>query len=134
MTVRSRRSVEIGLWVVVAAAMVFLMYESVKPSDRESLAAKSDKTAHALAYGGLAAVLVAALRYGSRWSAGRVALTAFAWATAYGAIAEVIQLFVGRVGDVLDALANAAGAGLVALAWLRLRARRDARRHEPPSP
>jgi len=122
MTVRARRFIRIGLWALVAAAMVVLMYESVKPADAESLAAKSDKVAHALAYGAFACIVLAAARAGSGWSAGRAALVAFAWATGYGALAEIIQAFVGRVADVWDGLANAVGAGLVALAFVRLAA------------
>ncbi len=119
-TPRARRLTELALWALVAAAMVVLMYESVKPVDAESLAARSDKVAHALAYGAFACIVLAAARVGSGWSVGRAALVAFAWATGYGAVAEIIQASVGRVADVWDALANALGAGIVALAFVRL--------------
>jgi len=112
------------LWGLVAAMMAVLMYGSVRPMAGESLVAKSDKVAHALAYGALTVAVVAALRRGSSWGAGRVALVAFGWAAAYGALAEVIQAFVGRVADVWDGMANAAGAGLAVLAFLCLAARR----------
>ena len=128
MTTRTRQLVEVSLWALVAAIMVALMVVSVRPIDRESMVMGSDKVSHALAYGALACSLVAALRVGSRWSAARVAAVAFAWATAYGALNEVLQLFVGRSCEWVDALANAAGAGVVALAWLCLEAWRTARR------
>jgi VanZ family protein len=130
MPVLTRRRLAIGLWVLVAAAMVVLMYESVKPADPASLAAQSDKVAHALAYGLLAGIVLAAVRVSAAWPAWRVALAAFLWATAYGALAEVLQAHVGRTSDLWDGVANAAGAGLVALAFLGVRAWRVTPRRE----
>ena len=122
--VHDRRWSTRALWGLVAAMMVVLMYKSVTPATTRPVVSVGDKVAHALAYGALAVAVVAALRRGSSWGAGRVALVAFGWATAYGALAEVIQAFVGRVADVWDGMANAAGAGLVVLVFLCLAARR----------
>jgi len=73
-------------------------------------------------YGAFAAVVLVALRARPSSSAGRIALVAFAWAAGYGGVMEIVQLFVGRTASLWDAVANALGAALVALAWHRLRA------------
>lgn len=120
--------------MLVVVMMAGLAWGSVRPLPGDTVVARSDKTAHAVAYGAFAAVLVLALRTRRGWGAGRVAAIAFAWAAGYGAAMEVAQSFVGRLCDVLDALANAAGAGLVALLWLCVAAWRRRRRRAVEGP
>jgi VanZ family protein len=92
----------------------------------------SDKSAHAIGYGILGALILRALAHGRfaavRWStaAGSVLL-----ATLYGATDEFHQSFVpGRSPDVHDVLADATGAAIAALvlgviAWGILKTRRQ---------
>lgn len=112
-------------WVPAAGVMavIFIL------SSQSGLAVSEDPavekpiraTGHLLAYGLLAALLLAALSWGRRPRL-RDAALAFAIAVAYGVTDELHQSFVptrnGRIDDVvIDAIGAAAG---VALAWLPL--------------
>ncbi|MFB6075351.1 MAG: VanZ family protein [Haloarculaceae archaeon] len=75
----------------------------------------SDKWLHAGAYAGLAAVLAYAL---AEQPAGRAALLVFLAAVAFGLVVEVIQFGIPyRDFSLLDGVADAAGATLVAVSW-----------------
>lgn len=122
MTARASRFIELGLWLAVVAMMAALTVVSVRPAREGPLVSANDKICHALAYGAFAAVVLVALRARAPSSAARIALIAFGWAAGYGGMMEIVQLFVGRTADLWDAVANALGAALVVLVWLRLRA------------
>jgi VanZ family protein len=82
--------------------------------------ASSDKLVHAIAYCGLAFLL--AFAWWLRWPLGwRGYLAIFAILLAYGAFDEITQIPVGRRADVVDWLADAAGAlaGLAVFAAAR---------------
>jgi VanZ family protein len=98
----------------------------------------SDTSGHSLGYVGLGILVTRALAGGlpvrMSW---RLALTAVALTTGYGATDEWHQMFVdGRSADVLDLRADAAGAlGAVCLCWLwgilpRRSTTRGATRHD----
>jgi VanZ family protein len=78
----------------------------------------SDKSAHTLAYTGLAITIVRALAGGlPRPVSAGIAAAAVAATVAYGASDEVHQMFVpGRSADLYDLAADAAGATLGAAA------------------
>jgi VanZ family protein len=84
-----------------------------------------DKLYHAIEYGGLTFVLILALclTCAARTSTG-IVLKAAVLAIAYGALDELHQAFTPhRTMSVYDLVANATGAGVVALAWLSVRRR-----------
>ena len=107
-------------WLPVAAWMGFIQYASVRTVVEigpETLP-QADKLLHALAYALLALLIVRALRAAAALALGDVALAAFAWATAFGALQEMLQHFIPkRSCDLLDLLSNGLGAGLAVLAW-----------------
>ncbi len=79
----------------------------------------ADKVAHAVIFGGLAALTAWGLyRVLSHWPLSRVLLLAVLFTTIYGAIDEAHQWFVpGRQSDVLDLCADLLGASVAAW-WL----------------
>lgn len=90
----------------------------------------SDKAAHALAYGFLALTLLPALRIGAGLPRPATVRRALLLAVMYGAFDEVHQGWVpGREKDIGDFLADAAGAGVAALAANRYWKKKE--RHEP---
>ncbi len=119
----SRRVLAVlALTVAYAAAIFVLSSFPVPPPAEEAVAALGDKTLHAIEYAGLALLL--ALAFGAakpewRWQA---ALLALAAAALYAASDEFHQAFVpGRVADILDWLADSAGAAIGAAAgWVLL--------------
>jgi VanZ family protein len=107
-------------WLPVAVYMAAIFYfsslhQAPLPAD------VSDKYAHALAYAGLGLLTTRASARGLpariTW---RIALTAVAIATAYGASDEFHQRFVaGRSADIRDLYADMTGAALATAAcWL----------------
>jgi len=78
--------------------------------------AHGDKVVHALEYALLCVLLFRALRMTHRpWLCRLAAPAAFVVSILYGAFDEVHQHFVGRNMDFFDWLADAGGAGVVAL-------------------
>jgi hypothetical protein len=79
-----------------------------------------DKVAHAVAYGLLAFLLRLAFRRGNGWQALPASVAAVVLAAIYGITDEVHQLFVPtRQSDLLDWIADAAGASCILLGLLR---------------
>jgi VanZ family protein len=86
----------------------------------------SDKLGHAIAFGGLTALLVNALRFmRPLWTSARSVLCALLLASALGALLELLQSFTTyRSADVMDWVADSFGALLIGGAlhsWLRSR-------------
>jgi len=112
---------------VLWAALIFVL--SAQPSV-PTPSQLNDKEAHAVAYATLASLCLMGLT-GWRWRsvAGSRLLGAFLIAVVYGVTDEIHQSFVpGRVPDVADVLADAAGAGIAltaAGAWAILLDRRS---------
>jgi VanZ family protein len=99
------------------AAIFFVSGMTAPPMPQEV----SDKTAHVVAYIGLAILAVRAVGGGLPCRVVlRVALLALAVAGGYGIFDEVHQLFVtGRSGDIVDWFADVAGTGIgIAACWL----------------
>ena len=131
MTPRATWHRALWLWgppAIYALAIFVLSSLSSPPSPPQQL---TDKHGHALAYAGLALVLVRALS-GGRWSGLTMAagLQAAVTAIAYGASDEWHQSFVpGRHADLWDLAADGVGAALAlgivgAAAWWRRRGAR----------
>ena len=104
-------------------AMIFALSSIAHPPDLP--AAVSDKSAHALLYFGLGALLVRARAGGWRRPVTlAVAVVAVVWATVYGASDEMHQHFVPpRQTELTDLLADAvgaAGAAATLYAWSRI--------------
>lgn len=100
-------------------AIFFLSAESSLPAPPGPL---SDKHVHALAYAGLAVLVIRALA-GGRWVgvSGVIAVRGAALAVLYGAADEWHQWFVpGRHAELLDLLADATGAAAAALVLWRV--------------
>jgi VanZ family protein len=126
-----------SLWGAVAAHLLLIFSLSSFPQLPAPPGGFTDKQAHALAYGVLAALLCRALAGGrlARVTVGR-ALAAALLATAYGATDEWHQSFVpGRQSDAADLWADAVGAAIVAVGCFSCgiigrfwRARREAAR------
>lgn len=85
----------LGLALVVAVA-------TLTPSDHMPAAPGSDKLHHFLAFGAVAFPMALARPAAFLWIVMAV--------SAYGGIIEIIQPFMGRHGDVRDAVTNALGA------------------------
>lgn len=118
MTISSvRRTAAIVFWPV----LLLLVWGELAPHPPPIELETSDKLLHFLAYFGLAAILAAAL------GTGRALVCAVAGLVALGGVLEILQGFVGRDAEWLDAAANALGAiagavlGLVVLRLLRPR-------------
>ena len=122
-------------WTIVAVFCGLLLLVSLVPREdlsddlRELLAGK-DKILHALAYGILAVLACRALA-----GRGRVALAHVAvgmlFATGYGGLLEVMQgALSDRTSSLVDAGANAIGAGSGGLLWLAAALRSSGSRTE----
>jgi len=114
----ARSPVHLWLPVVIYMAAIFYvssLHEAPLPGN------VSDKSAHTLAYVGLGLLTTRAAARGlpSRLS-WRIALTAVAIVSAYGASDELHQLFVaGRTADIYDLFADTTGAVIATAAcWL----------------
>jgi VanZ family protein len=105
------------LWAAVGAYLALIFYLSSLPDPLPALTERVwDKALHFVEYGGLAALVAAAL-LASGAAARRAALLAVALASAYGATDEVHQAFVpNRSSDVRDWVADTVGAALGAAA------------------
>jgi VanZ family protein len=127
----SRRAIVLWALALAYAAGIFILSSFPVPAPAEAaLATLGDKTLHVAEYGGLALLLALAIAaVPSRWR-GRAALVAFAVAALYAASDEFHQSFVpGRDADVLDFLADAAGAAVgagIQFLWARRTSRRAA--------
>jgi VanZ family protein len=115
--------------VVLYMAAIFIA--SAMPSPTGPPGLMPDKVLHALAYAGLAVLLVRAMAGGL---AGPVTWPIAVWAVviagAYGITDEIHQAFVPtRDPNAFDLLADVIGASAAALV---LRVRASAARHEPP--
>ncbi len=97
------------------AAAAVIAHLSLAPPGEVSAPPISDKLLHFIAYGGLGGLAAAAAPMGRR-------LLAWGGATVYGAGLEIAQGLgaAGREASVLDAAANAAGAGAGVLALIGL--------------
>ena len=105
------------LWAPAVVVMAGIGYASLRPMSGGPAFPQSDKLLHALAYALVALVVARALGGNVRLGAGKVALAACVWSAAYGGLLEIVQGYVGRSADWLDALANAAGAVAAVGAW-----------------
>lgn len=109
-----------ALW----AAGIFWLSTKAPTGETPHWLLENDKLVHAFLFGVLSAGIVFALRAGHRWQSVAAAIGGFVLATLYGATDELHQMFnPNRMADVMDALANAAGAAVVAIASLAVRAR-----------
>lgn len=97
---------------VLSALLV--VWFSLAPMTAEPVARHIDKLEHFAAYSGLTLLGIAAL--------GRATLGLVAAILVFGAGVEVLQALLptGRTGSMLDALANAAGAGCAWAGWAAL--------------
>lgn len=113
-----------GLW----AGTLFWMSSRPAGPDIPPWFLHHDKVTHALAFGGLAALVFFALRVGHGFRIGLAALGAWLLATLYGGTDEIHQMFVPtRMPDWYDVLADTVGAALAAgllWAWFRVRSAR----------
>lgn len=102
-------------WQAATAAWaVCIFVASVIPVAPKLVPGRLDTVVHLCEYLLLAWLLAQALRASAQR---RLAVIAWGWATAYGAILEMVQAFVPwRSAEISDALANALGAALGA--WL----------------
>jgi VanZ family protein len=116
-------------WTALAAYWVTLFVGThLPPQQALPLPAMSDKVIHALAYGGLAVLLSLALSRRRQWRIA-LALSVLAVLGGYAAVDELLQIPVGRHGDVLDWVADMIGV-LTALAAWSLWSRRRAAQEE----
>jgi len=106
------------LWGPVAALMAVIFALSARPT-LPMPPGFNDKGAHLLAYAALATLTLRATAGGRLAGvSARSLLAAWVVATLYGATDEFHQTFVpGRSADVLDLVADSAGAALAATAW-----------------
>lgn len=91
----------IALRLTLGLALVVALV-TLTPSQTLPPAPGSDKLHHFLAFGAVAFPIALARPHAFVWIVFAV--------SAYGAMIEAIQPYVGRQGDVMDALANSAGA------------------------
>jgi len=127
---RSKVGRALALWLPAAACAALLLYLSVCPERAEAQGDQAavphlDKLLHAGAYGLLAWLLARAVGGTAKAGPGDVALIACIWASAYGGLIEILQGLTGRTPDVVDLLANVAGAALAAWAWRWVAVRRS---------
>ena len=91
--------VAIALTAILVLIVAFL---TLTPSDKLPSAPGGDKLHHFLAFGAIAFPIAFARPRLFVWIVLAV--------SAYGAVIEIIQPYVGRHGDIMDALANSIGA------------------------
>jgi len=129
---RSRKSA--ALWILVGAyaGLIFFLSSQPVPAAAEgAVVSVGDKSLHGIEYAGLTFLLAFAIA-SSPWSRLRslAAVIALAGAIAFAATDELHQTFVpGRVGDVVDFVADSLGELVAAVAfegWRRWSARRIA--------
>lgn len=121
-----------GWGPVLPYAFLITVLSLLPSAEAEDHIIGMDKAYHALAYGGLAWLLMRALSISMPgWKAPAV-LAAFLAASIFGAFMEFLQsaLTSTRTGDVYDALANGIGAALGSIAYLAAKPFRKA----SPSP
>lgn len=94
-------SLRIAICLTLALALVVAV-ATLTPSDHMPAAPGSDKLHHFLAFGAVAFPMAFARPAAFLWIVMAV--------SAYGGIIELIQPFMGRYGDVRDAVMNALGA------------------------
>jgi VanZ family protein len=118
----SARTVSRSLWLWAPVVLYMAAIFAVSSMSRPPLPADvSDKSAHTLAYAGLAVLVVRALGGGLPARVGwRLAGLSVAITVGYGISDEIHQMFVpGRMADLHDVYADAAGAVLgVGFCWL----------------
>ena len=100
------------------AAAIFLLSHQTRLPEPPIAFDGLDKVIHAVAY----AVGVAAMLVGAGWPLGRTVWWWAVVASLYGATDELHQSFIpGRSADILDWLADSAGAVLFVGVWLQVR-------------
>ena len=115
---------------LATASYIYWLSNGPLPEGSLPSFAYADKAAHALAYGFLALTLLPALGIGAGLPRRITVRRALLLAVMYGAFDEVHQGWVpGREKDVGDFLADAAGAGVAALAANHYWKKKE--RHEP---
>ena len=123
-------------WMVVAFFGALLLAASLVsnealPPDLRELITGKDLILHGLAYGILAVLACRALSARGRGGLVNALVVGVLLAVGYGAILEVIQgALTWRTCSILDAGANAVGAGLGGLLWLGVAARGNLKRDE----
>ena len=126
------------LWAPVACYMAVVFVLSAQPRLPTPPGNLSDKHWHFTEYAGLSALACRAIGGGFTAVGAGAAIGGWAIASAYGVSDEVHQSFVpGRDSDVLDVLADTAGAAGAAIslwAWgIIARSRRERRSVAPPA-
>ena len=102
-----------SMLLAAAWAGVIFLLSSQSGMDTPPLFPHADKVLHALAFGLLGFLVLGGLRPGKRGYRGVQLWSAVAITTGYGILDEIHQHFVpGRMPDVLDVLADLAGAML----------------------
>lgn len=115
---------------LATASFIYWLSDGPLPEGTLPSFVLSDKAAHAIAYGFLSLTLLPALHIGAGLPRPATVLRALLLAVMYGAFDEVHQGWVpGREKDIGDFLADAAGAGVAALAANRYWKKKE--RHEP---
>ncbi len=101
---------------MTAAYALVILYLSTKPQTGLPPIDHLDKLLHFIAYGGLGFLCAWALNYSIVASWKRILLASTCIATIYGIINEIVQMYLPtRSTEILDALANGAGAVVGAL-------------------
>jgi len=117
----SRSSFKLSRWIVTAAYAAAVMYISVKRIGGEPPFPHFDKLVHFVMYGGLGFLFAWCMGTGGALTRTGIVVLSFALATAYGMVAEFVQLFVPtRTMEVADMAVNAVGALAGAAAALGL--------------
>ncbi len=115
-------------WGALGAYWVTLFLLTHLPVEQLPMPNISDKVLHLGAYGGLGGLLVVAYWVRPGISRGRQLAWLLLLLAAFGAVDELLQIPVGRNGDVLDWLADVIGAALavaiLGLIWRHREARR----------
>jgi len=127
-------------WIIVAlfGALIFvasLIPNEVLTPDLRELITGKDLILHGLAYGILALLACRAISARGRGALVNGLVGGILIAVGYGAFLEIIQgTLSARTCSILDAGANAAGAGLGGLLWLGVAARGNLKRIEADDP
>lgn len=108
-----------GWGPVLPYALLIMVLSLLPSSEAEEHIIGMDKVYHALAYGGLAWLLMRALSASMPGRKAPAVLAAFLAASVFGAFMEFLQsaLTTTRTGDLYDALANGVGAALGLIAY-----------------